>query len=691
MDIACIICACDRVKKKDKTRYRVHVIDVWGIPRKIWSYQNLSHLISPDTAYQLTVDTRTFSKQGFNITYSTVKAVKTIGRYNKRDRAETAIAEQKIFSLSCRTGTCFRHNIWEKFKEFFWGYRKTPKVIANESKDYVFDRVQAILEDLVSTQGDDYSQWLSTYKEPEIEQELDLSQEDDNFWQVLDSHRPMYGIKSQYLYVNKPVENPATKIKPNKDIDVNNFPEFGIGGWVDSVCVMVALRERHVFEWYMYWLIVGYAKKSRKFPRVKMSGVWEFLKKYLTKYRRGYLVNTLIKMHDLKMIEIDSKLIAEIKKRDKNKSLGIREAETLIREYPSSCLNILSQKKYVRSREAAYNSKCIRGRGVKRIWKKNRNWKTRGWICFDEENSSKVKNPSKWVASTPTSENGKELTLPDGMDIHSVWRPYFDIHFPKTAKMDLGFAALVNSDQTHMRSFMYELCVSSVGEYPLCRTRWRMNLLLSQTSQRRLEKINKNILKHYNHMEIPSDMQDRIKPYILKDMEKLGKFKITANGRLLRQEGNSWRSKRVNWVSPKKPRHCQLHLSQSHLKAWKYGRPWYNSSKNGELVNPHFRNVPDKVVEKTQPKVYSRNKKDLLKGSFAYCAKGVIVPSTMDRDWLEFEPMISWERNTGEGVAPPFPSFDGRDFSNRPYHRKVGERSINNRYWDLSRTNFFSL
>lgn len=682
MKIAGLICSCNAVTR-NRTKWRVHVIDYSGVVYKIWSYQDRTALISPKQVYEIDIDCKSFEKSGYTIEYLVMASCKEIGSYSNSDKASTAIAEQKIFELSGNKGTCFRDDIWKKFETQFFNYRNSEEVKKAEENQYVFDRIGAITEDLIQTQGQQYGQWLSTYQPQN--KKFDDHEHDQDIWQVIDKHRPMYGVKSKYLYVKKPVLNTATKSRAG-DVGLD-FEEFGIRVWVDSIHCMVAFRERHVWEWYMYWLLVGYAKKSRRYPRIKLGSVLPFLKKYVIKYRRGNIVQTLMKMHEIKMIELDKNLYKKMKLSYKN--LGLKDFKKELQEFTNTYINILSQKKYVRKQEAAYNAKSAKSRKIKRIWKKNPRWKKQGVLC--EDHPKRDKNYSEWVGIGPVDDSGNEIPpICEGSDIHRVWRPYFDIHFPRTAELDIGFVQLINSTLTNMRAYMYELIVSSVDNYPICRTRWRTNLLLSRSAQIHYEKINPNLEKHYNHMEITADMQDRIKPYVLKDMIETGKFKATANGRLLRQEGNSYRSKRVKWTNPKKARQCRLYLSQNQLRAWKYGRPWYEKSESGDLINPRYRQVPDVVVEKTQPAVYTSIKKGSEK-AFAYIRNGVIVPSTRKRNWREFEPMIEYDGLTGEGIVPSFPSFDSRDFENRTWHRQVSssKKSVVNIKNDIGFTSHF--
>ena len=160
-------------------------------------------------------------------------------------------------------------------------------------------------------------------------------------------------------------------------------------------------------------------------------------------------------------------------------------------------------------------------------------------------------------------------------------------------------------------------------------------------------------------MEISPDMYRRMSHGAQRTMDKAftNKFKITADGTILRQEGNSLRSLRIKWTKPRMLLKCsRLRLSQNAIRAWKIAKPYYH--KNGKkLVNPHFRPCPKSVVEKTQPITYARTKSEMIKGAFAYFKDGVIVPSTNPRDWVTFEPLFTYDQVTGDGVLPATPTF----------------------------------
>ena len=620
------IADCQRVKGK----YRITVIDVSGGCHTLWHEQDYSLQISSADIYEIHSEVHTRSKAGRVNTYNTLEYVKHFcTKSDKLYDNEVLESRMKAWFFE-RIGN---HSPWSRFdavERGFKAHEEHPQTIAGRQTTRVINRIHSVK---ASTEAMYHDEPGTLYQKTEGDWNLLPPNTDtDLFAKAIDDNAPAYGTKSKHLVVRDMQESYATTnsyLGCDETLTVNNFPEIGVSAQVDSIHCQVAIREKHSYEWAMYWAIVAYMKHSHRFPVCKYSDLKEFMWTGLDTYRKRGFKECLWSMRRLGMIEIHgAKSQADI-------------------GYDKKCkITVLSQQVYVRKMEVRYNSKTIR---------------TSNSLKMHKFNPKGDEGRGSWQEVYPKGEDGFDLSRGSAAHVYSSWRPYFDIIFARTAKIDLGFSTLLSAHPQQLKAFMYEVVTSATKGYPLCRARWRYNLLLSKKTQRTYEKMNTYLEKRYTHMEIPPDMYRRMSYIAQKTMDKAftNKFKIASDGTILRQEGNGLRSRRIKWVKPRARLKCsRLRLSQNAIRAWKFAKPYYHEDGK-KLVNPHFRTCAKSVVEKRQPITYAETKAQMVKGSgaFAYWKDGVIVPSTNPKDWDTFEPLMKYNQATGDGILPAVPTF----------------------------------
>ena len=533
-------------------------------------------------------------------------------------------------------------------------YLTRPERYHKYDEKEVWGRVDAVKSDVESMYikyaPGTGTEFIPTYNKKYDSQHWDTQISDKNdkiFTETVESITRNYRTKAQYLTLSGKLEESQLsrltgreigkistnleKIEENKEdtpSNLNSFKNTGTVAYVDSVFAQVCLRERHIAEFFVYFAIVSYMKRSRRYPNSKAAHVLKFLRSFLKNSHLKWAARgILIRLSRIGMISIEG---------DPKKSSEIRLG---------ACISLLKQSSYVRQCEKAWNSKNSRSRRTKRLWRTDI-----GGIIIDP--------------LYHTDQDMNPLDPAVSATINSIHRPYFDMHFPKTCKMDTGFINLIHGSRTDQRAFLYELVVSS-WDYPVSRTRIATNLLITPSTQRQYERKNQSMAKRFNHTELPTDLIDRLTlPARNKIMESIrigGKFKQSRSGKIYRQEGNTYISNRIKWKLSKE---CsRLRLSHKHIKLWRMSQPVFTKSKtmSGNTAVSAARFMPiNKEVCNRQPlsKTYISKKAEISKGRyFALRKNGVALLSTDPQNWDGFEPLMEYDRKNGDMFVPLVPSL----------------------------------
>lgn len=494
---------------------------------------------------------------------------------------------------------------------------------------FTWDRLKDIKEDVDSMYRDDFgTDWRPTCKSVEISENVENSATnpfENSFDKDLVESERKYGNRLGY-YVNPKTgllqdsEATAALDDTRKNPTTLDFPESGYKTNVDSAFAAVALRERHVVEFYTYFLLVTYLKKNRRYPNAKKEHVTKFLMAALKESRRTHVPKLLRSMEDVGMIQVEN---------------GKQQI-----------VHLLGQAQYVRKWEKAYNGRARNafiGAEIKRQHFRLR-WGKKQWVPFYH---------------TDTKGNGLRQT--DYPELYEVFRPYFTLPTNKTTKIDTGFANLINESITQMKAFLYELWITSFNEYPICRTKIAINIAIGKNTQIAYERLNPCLQKRYNHLEIPEDMWLNMTAEAQNAITDIthngGKFKRSLTGNLYRQEGNSYRSNRIKWVKSNKC--AYFRLSQKILKYYQATQPVFRKDMGVDEL-PALRRIDVDALER-KPKTYA-DKKDNPGKYFAARLAGVATPTSAAEQWRTFEPFDKYCPKSGNKVVP-----QNRSFIKRPY------------------------
>ncbi|RPJ73118.1 MAG: hypothetical protein EHM20_12755, partial [Alphaproteobacteria bacterium] len=355
---------------------------------------------------------------------------------------------------------------------------------------YVWDNFEEFEKDVYNITGSHYGQFYKTFKPNKYPDNNDLEYE-----KYFEQNYPFRTKLGHIPHNLKESENSIEfygehRIKPE---DVNNFV------YVDSNFAKVAFRERHISDFFLYFLIMAYAKKTHRYPTIKKKVLVEFLKTFTLKQEK-VIEKALKNLEQIGMIKVNVNVI-----------------------------NVLSQCEYVRKQEARYNAIAHNQNRPKEI------------KFYDEKRKKTILFKPPMVDGTTPSKP----TYVEQVDTHfNPFRPYFDLSFAKTTRINSGFVSLILGSKRDMRIFMYELILSSFEEYPICRTRIGYNLFLTPNTQRNYERNNRFLEKRHNYIQFPKHfmdtLTDRAKEKINRIITKGGKFKQTDKF-VYRQEGNSYR------------------------------------------------------------------------------------------------------------------------------------------------------
>ena len=443
--------------------------------------------------------------------------------------------------------------------------------------NFVWANFSKFEKDVGNITGSHYGQYYKTYKPNKYPDNNDIEYE--KYFEQSYPYRTKFGHVVHNL---KESENSSEFCGEDhiKTSDSNNFV------YVDSMFVWVAFRERHIADFFLYFLISAYAKKTRKYPSIKKKTLLDFLSTFLHKPFK-VVDNALQNLEKLSLIKYDN------------------------------IINILSQDKYVRKQEARYNA-----------------------IAHNQNKPKEIKFWDKKLKKTvlfkaPMIDNIKQSKPYEPVDTHfNPFRPYFDITFPRVARLNSGFVSLILGTKTDMKKFMYELIISSLDEYPICRTRIGYNFFLTPNTQRNYERNSKFLEKRHNYIQFSKHfietLTDRAKEKIHRIIAKGGKYKETANF-IYRQEGNSFKSNRIKWVKSAKT--TRLKLSQDIIQKYKRLKVVFS----GESKSPHFK-------EFRQSKPYVFNRIQLDKPFFAV-KRGSVAVAANPEGFESFEPFFTYEKN----------------------------------------------
>jgi hypothetical protein len=453
--------------------------------------------------------------------------------------------------------------------------------------EFVWDNFNEFEKDVYNIKGSHCGQFYNTFN-PKY-----LKHPDTNDLDFRDYFEQDYGYRTKLNHIPHSLE----ESDPSKEFDGPRIKvEDGANVvYVDSVFAAIALRERHIAEFFMYFFIIAYMKKTHQYPTINKEKLLKFLK--VLNKPQSTLEALIQHLDKLKMIKIEG-----------------------------NTLNIRSQPEYVRCCEARYNAIAHNQNKPKEI------------KLYDE------KTKTTRIFRSPVFMNN----MTQGKAAEFVpFRPYFDILSAKTAKINCGFVSLIFGRKKDMRSFMYELVISSIG-YPFCRTRIGYNLLLTPNTQRNYERCSKTLLKRHNYIQFSKHLVDSLskltRDKIQQVIRKGGKFKQTEKY-IYRQEGNSFKNN-IRWVKSEKA--SRLKLSRDILSKYKLSKVVFS----GESKNPHY-----KTSRQSTPYAMFR----LQMGTEFFAVKrGSCAVASNPEGFESFEPFFKYEKNgdflidSGNSISPSY-------------------------------------
>jgi hypothetical protein len=181
---------------------------------------------------------------------------------------------------------------------------------------------------------------------------------------------------------------------------------------------------------------------------------------------------------------------------------------------------------------------------------------------------------------------------------------------------------------------MYCEFMASLSQYPLCRTRIAVNLLITPSTQRNYERKYKGLTKRVNWTKITKQYIEGLgkiaRARLYAEAAKNKKFKQTPNG-IFRQEGNSYKSRIVIW---KKNGKCaRLRLSQDLIQKYKASKLCFY----GESNTPGYTGL-----RRSRP--FVQNRKDIHK-NFAAVKRGATAILANAKGFEDFEPFAEYSQN----------------------------------------------
>jgi len=494
-------------------------------------------------------------------------------------------------------------------------------------REEVWIRAQLLKAD-ISNFGPGAGKWVRTEGQAD-------EPPDDSFMSVEDLMNQVtrdYRVKPSHLTTSGSVEPSQLSRICDKYVPIET-QKAGISAFVDSMALQVALRERHYMEIFLYFRLIWWLRRHRKYPQftVKdaMRGISEVLTGRAKKCPRAVLKRL-----------VTAGLVKAPKR--------ISHANKLADDMP---LSIRSQQSYVDKHEAAWvaRQRAANGRSS------NRKHLNR---LVDKINN-------KYQRIEHTDERGHRLDFDTQNQVDAAVPPYFDIWSNKTLKLDLGFSLVVNGGKYAQRAWLYE-AVASSWDRPVCRTRIMQNLLLTRDQQQHYERQSKFMWKMHNFLEIPDDMWNQLSDgarQVINDLHhQRGKFWKSKSGVYYRQEGNSFKSDRFKWRSSGGATRCRL--SPSLVRPWRACRPVFPSqivcAGNTVVTDAaRFRPIDSPQADGQPAKTYACRKTETQTHRyFAIRREAVACPSTNPQAWRDFDPLIQLDKRNADLLVPMNRSFE---------------------------------
>ena len=679
-------------KKPKKKGFKLTCATVMGQIITLHTYKDYSNIVSPKCVYQVSYVSNQYNE--YSSVYESLVGdpayICAIDEELDMIRRDEMTEYLKTKGQLVAVGTTFFKKMEMASTDYLVNHRCLKK---SHAVSELWDRIEPNKPDIESiytkVETDRFghstmvnvgrgTEFLPTYNEKYIkrpkDKTKDLSENNNKeFVKDMDSVTKPYSNKSKYYTITGTLEEseltkdacldtvPGTTYIDDKtgdeseipDVTVNNFEKTGVNAQLDSIFGQVCLREGLTREFYIYFLLVTYMKQSRRFPNANINDCKKFLNKYLPR------TSTLGRMDKTKLLHKLAKKgfiqIGEGKEdpnqvKSKRKFLGNN----------SDKVSIISQKTIVEKYSARWLSKQEKATAgkIKKLYN------------YDQNTVLGLEN-----------ERGEALTFDQAQAITGTYKPYFDIAYAKTIKIDSGFINLLHSSLSDQKAFLYETIVSSWDEDAcFCRTRIAQNLLIRPSTQIMYERRSTYLSKRYNHTEMTKDLMQTWSIPMQKHIKNIShtgsRFKKSLSGKIYRQEGNTYSSDRLVWKLSKK---CSkiIRLSPYHIQLYKAGQPVFKVpfDKNGKLdtkadtftgknkINDPvvFMKVLDKLlnaiekIEKGQPvyRTHISKKKDLTDHTyFAIQKNGVGIPTIDPEGWKGYQPLAELDKKTGDLLMP---------------------------------------
>lgn len=619
------------LKKKDGGHVLV-ASDMCGQIRRLHTYTNYAYLLSSTDVYEYWYEERPLGR-GSAARFSILKKEpRCIGNINMKgnDLLRLLGKLQDWYKYHLRPLIHTRGSM-ENMIEAAREYMDHPDRYRTHDCTEVWNRVPWVRQDLETL----YKDGKATAATPTYNPKYDTAEAasrweaeaDHQLMTEMDSVTRAYRTKAKHLSLQGKISDstltatvaagPVAAPPPPADF----FKPTGIYSYVDSVFAQVALKERHIVEFFIYFAIISYMKKSRRFPVAKVEDICAYLNSFLDAGRRSFATPAaLAQLHRIGMVSV-------------------------IQTPHGTTVEVLNQMQYVQRWESRWNSKQYAAR-VKAPYKQ---------MFIPLGAAAQQLTGRSWMREVPADLRGRELTGDAHLALEGAIRPYFDLWFPMSAKMDTGFIHLLNGAKADMKGFLYELVVSS-WNWPCCRTRIKTNLLVPASSQRNYERRSRSMRRRFNHLELPPDMIRKMEPSAQLILERMisegGKFKRSKSGRIYRQEGNTYSSDLFRWKKTRKA--ARLRLSLRNIKLWKACAPVYEKGifSDGTVAysQPKFLPINEDIVKgQSCARSFVSKKSEMGRTRyFALKADGVAVVSTDPRNWIWFWPFMEYDRKNGD-------------------------------------------
>lgn len=630
---------CNR--KKRKRGFTLKGVDIYGVPVTFHTFKNYSKYLSKSCLYTISYKNMQVTPDSYGC-YVLLKDPEIFGNMRTSNATDLVEKLRQWAIVNDRFEFVYKGAfVFGQIKQAVDAYLANPDRFSKHDDTEVWSRLDLVKRDINRMYAKDKvlnrgTEFIATYNKKYAQHKHDKFSDNNDkyFCESIDSIDRDYRIKAKHLTTSGILEDSVLTnlLQTNEEllnehgelkIDVNNFPKTGVLVNMDAAFNLTCLRERFSGEWYIYFAVATYMKKSRRFPVAQVKHVEKYLQAFLKEKKEHFsklkLLKRMIKKGFFKL-STDSK--------------------------GNYCIAIVSQKKIVHKYEAAWKSKNRRAFNG-----------TQKRVYIDKKDRHPMQLKQQF---------GQALGENDQTRMDNCYKPYFDISYAKTCKIDSGFINLLFSNLAHQKAFLYESIVSSWDENRgFCRTRIGQNLLISPSTQRLYERKSQYLEKRYNHTELTEALLNTVTQedynYIDRISKTGGKFKRSPSGTIYRQEGNTYRSSRFSWKSSK---NCARHrLSPTHIRTWAAIAPIFvketeNVSKTIKvLFKPVQNELLDKSLDKSNGQLLSTihisKKKDMKKNYFALSREGVSITSTNPNNWESFIPCLELDNNGDRLIVTP--------------------------------------